>query len=133
MSAKCLRHFSRQCSFCYTSAMLKVNKIPHILFVVGVILVGFYGLILCILAVFIQIFFILNYWKNNPAQKQTKNFIAGCAALILALIFFVIGVYQYDSYFGGFVMIEWLIIGSVPLAISCLILLTMPTTSKNHE
>lgn len=110
--------------------MFKINKIPHILFVVGVILVGFYGLILSVFAIFIQIFFILNYWKSNPTQKQTKKFMLGISLFILALILFGIGLYQFNSYFGGIGIIMWLAIGAVPFVLSSFILFTIPTAPK---
>jgi hypothetical protein len=95
--------------------------------------VGFYGLILSVFAISIQIFFILNYWKNNPTQKQTTRFTTGCLLFLLALIFFGIGLYQINSYFGGIGLIMWLIIGAVPFVISSLILLTIPTAPKNRK
>ena len=111
--------------------MSKINKLPHILFVIGVILVGFYGLVLSAIAIFVQIFFILNYWNNNnPTQKQSTKFRAGCLLLLLALVFFGIGLYQFNGYFGGIGIIMWLIIGAVPFIISSLLLLTIPTARK---
>lgn len=110
--------------------MLNVKRIPHILFILGILLVGFYGLILSVLAIFIQIFIILGYWKNNPTQRQTTKFTLGVSILMVALVLFGIGLYQFNSYFGGISLIMWLIIGAVPFAISSLLLLTVPTAPK---
>jgi hypothetical protein len=115
---------------CYTTAMISIKKIPHILFVIGILLVGFYGLILSVIAVFIQIFIILSYWKTNPTLKQTKKFMVGILLLVAAIILFGIGLYQRNSYFGGIGIIMWLAIGAVPFAISSFILLTIHTSPK---
>ena len=110
--------------------MFKANRIPLILFIIGVILVGFYGLVLSVVAVFIQIFIILGYWKSNPTLKQTKKFMLGVLLFVLALILFGIGLYQFKSYFGGIGLIMWLAIGAVPFVICSFILFTIPTSPK---
>jgi hypothetical protein len=118
---------------CYTLAMLKTKKIPHILFIIGIILIGFYGLILSIIAIFIQIFIILGYWKNNPAQKQRTKFTLGIILFTVALIIFGLSLHQLHSYFGGIGIIMWLIIGAIPFAVSSFALLTIPTTTKARK
>lgn len=110
--------------------MFKLNKIPLVLFIVGLVAVGFYGLLLSVIAVILQIFIILSFWKSNPALKQTKKFIVGVLLFVLALILFGIGLYQFKSYFGGIGLITWLVMGAVPFVTSSFILLTIPTASK---
>jgi len=113
--------------------VLNTKKIPLILFILGLILIGFYGLVLSVLAIFIQIINIDNNWKNNPSQKQSTKFIIGVSLFILSLILFGIGLYQLNSYFGSIGIIMWLIIGGVPFLASSFILLTIPTVPKTSK
>ncbi len=113
--------------------MLQLKKLPHIIFVIGILLIGFYGLILSIAAIFIQIIIILSYWKHNPKTKRIKKFTVGVLLLAVALMLFGIGVYHKNSYFGGIGIIMWLAIGAVPFVISSLILLTIPNAPKIHK
>ncbi len=110
--------------------MAKINKLPHALFIIGVIFIGLYGLVLSVFAVLVQIFFILRFWQRNPSNKQSKKFIIGVVLYAISLVLFGIGLYEFHTYFGGIAIIMWLVIGSLPFLAGSLILLSISTAQK---
>ena len=105
---------------------MKARKIPLVLFIIGILLIGLYGLVLCVLADLMQIVLVINAWKNNPILKQSNKLNVGVLLYVAGLSLFGVGLYQRSSYFGGIGTIVWLAIGALPFLVGSIILLRLP-------
>jgi hypothetical protein len=108
-----------------------LRKLPLVLFIIGLLFIWLYGIVLWVVAILLQIFIILKFWKRNPTYKQPKKFTIAVLLLATALALFGVGLIQLNSYFGGIGIFMWLAAGLVPFLSSGVILLTIPTAVKN--
>jgi hypothetical protein len=113
----------------------KISKLPHFLFIIGLLLIAVYGVILCLFSVLLQIFLILKYWQYNPAAKQPKKLKIGIVLYVISVLLIGIGFHQFfqTQYSGGIHIAVGLVLGALTFTPSSIILLSVATTQKKRK
>lgn len=117
---------------------MDIRKVPFILFLIGILLIGYYGFVLSILAVLLQVIIVRSSWRKIPALKQTKKFNDALYWLISGSILFGVGVYGYFYWSNGLFgsnhdstnLLIWGVIGGVPFLIGSINMFRLSTKVK---